>query len=246
MEICRRVDGLPLAIELAAARLRTMTLRQLADRLDDRFRLLTGGSRTAMARQRTLRAVVDWSWDLLADPERRMLRRLAVFPGGATLEAAEAVCAGGPVQEAEVFDLLCALVDKSLLQIDDAAGDGARYRMLETIREYGLDRAEEAGELRRHPRGARAVLPGAGARQADPHLRGPDQVPGDDACTLSTTTCWRRCATSARAATHRPRSSMVVALLWFWLTVGPSRMRCWRGSSSRVGCRARPTRWTGV
>jgi predicted ATPase/DNA-binding SARP family transcriptional activator len=222
VEICRRVDGLPLAIELAAARLRTMTLGQLADRLDDRFRLLTGGSRTAMARQRTLRAVVDWSWDLLADPERRMLSRLAVFPGGATLEAAEAVCAGGPVRDTDVFDLLSALVDKSLLQIDDAGGDGARYRMLETIREYGLDRAEETGELgdirEAHARHYLAL-----ARQADPNLRGPDQV------------AWQRRldaehANLLAALRHLGASgdtyaaySMVVALLWFWLTSGSSR-----------------------
>ncbi len=120
IDVCRRVDGLPLAIELAAARLRSMTLPQLAARLDDRFRLLTGGSRTAMARQRTLRAVVDWSWDLLDEPERALLRRLAVFSGGATLDAVEAVCVGGPVAAVDVFDLLCALVDKSLLQIADA------------------------------------------------------------------------------------------------------------------------------
>ena len=103
-----------------------MTLPQLAARLDDRFRLLTGGSRTAMPRQRTLRAVVDWSWDLLDERERALLRRLAVFAGGVTLEAAEDVCAGGPVAAADVFDLLCALVDKSLLQI--AESEGPRYR----------------------------------------------------------------------------------------------------------------------
>jgi predicted ATPase/DNA-binding SARP family transcriptional activator len=122
VDVCRRVDGLPLAIELAAARLRSMTLPQLATRLDDRFRLLTGGSRTAMARQRTLRAVVDWSWELLDASERALLRRLSVFPGGATLDAAEAVCAGGPVDAGDVFDLLCALVDKSLVQIADPDG----------------------------------------------------------------------------------------------------------------------------
>ena len=95
--ICRALDGMPLAIELAAARMRSMTAEQVAGRLDDRFRLLTGGSRTALPRHQTLRAVVDWSWDLLDDGERALLRRLSVFAGGATLEAAEQVCAGAPV-----------------------------------------------------------------------------------------------------------------------------------------------------
>ncbi|WP_241562525.1 BTAD domain-containing putative transcriptional regulator [Streptomyces hoynatensis] len=115
-EICRRLDGLPLAIELAAARLRSLTPRQIADRLDDRFRLLTSGSRTVLPRQQTLRAVVDWSWDLLSPPERTVLRRLSVFQGGCTLGAAERVCADGEsVRREDVLGLLAALVDKSLL-----------------------------------------------------------------------------------------------------------------------------------
>jgi predicted ATPase/DNA-binding SARP family transcriptional activator len=142
--VCRALDGMPLAIELAAARLRTMSVDQLASRLDDRFRLLTGGSRTALPRHRTLRAVVDWSWELLTDKERVVLRRLSVFSGGASLEAAERVCAGGAVEQWEVLDLLTALAEKSLLV---AAGDGApRYRMTGTIREYAGQRLAEAGE----------------------------------------------------------------------------------------------------
>ncbi|EWM64762.1 transcriptional regulator, LuxR family [Micromonospora sp. M42] len=126
--ICRALDGMPLAIELAAARLRAMSVDQLATRLDDRFRLLTGGSRTALPRHRTLRAMVDWSWELLSDAERAVLRRLSVFSGGAGLDAAERVCAGGAVAPADVLDLLTALTEKSLLV---AAGDaGPRYRML--------------------------------------------------------------------------------------------------------------------
>ncbi|MFF5231755.1 BTAD domain-containing putative transcriptional regulator [Dactylosporangium sp. NPDC000521] len=143
LRICRALDGMPLAIELAAARCRSMTPAQVADRLDDRFRLLTRGSRTALPRHQTLRAVVDWSWDLLTEPERAMLRRLAVFPGGATLEAAAAVCdpdgaLGDPVE------LVAALVDKSLL-----VEAGGRYGMLETIRAYGLQRLDEHGETAR-------------------------------------------------------------------------------------------------
>jgi predicted ATPase/DNA-binding SARP family transcriptional activator len=143
--ICRALDGMPLAIELAAARLRAMSPEQVASRLDDRFRLLTGGSRTAMPRHQTLRAVVDWSWDLLSDAERAVWRRFSVFTGGAGLAAAEEVCAGGPAPAADVLDLLTALVEKSLLTVRDEP-DGPRYLMLEIIRAYGQERNAEAGE----------------------------------------------------------------------------------------------------
>jgi predicted ATPase/DNA-binding SARP family transcriptional activator len=146
VRICRALDGMPLAIELAAARLRTMTVEQLASRLDDRFRLLTSGSRTALPRHKTLRAVVDWSWELLTEAERMVLRRLSVFSGGASLEAAERVCSGeqSAVEPDDVLELLTSLAEKSLLVTD---GDGAlRYRMLGTIKEYAADRLTEAGE----------------------------------------------------------------------------------------------------
>ncbi|MFJ4098905.1 BTAD domain-containing putative transcriptional regulator [Amycolatopsis japonica] len=140
--VCRILDGMPLAIELAAARLRTMSVEQLANRLDDRFRLLTGGSRTALPRHRTLRAMVDWSWELLSDAERTVLCRLSVFSGGASLEAAERVCVSEDVEEYEVLELLTALTEKSLLV---SAGDEApRYRMLGTIKEYAAQRLAEA------------------------------------------------------------------------------------------------------
>ena len=142
--VCRALDGVQLAIELAAARLRTMSLDQLANRLDDRFRLLTSGSRTALPRHKTLRAVVDWSWELLTDAERMVLRRLSVFSGGASLEAAERVCAGGAVEQDQVLDLLTALAEKSLLLAD--AGSAPRYRMIGTIKEYAADRLTDAGE----------------------------------------------------------------------------------------------------
>ncbi|MFG2108246.1 BTAD domain-containing putative transcriptional regulator [Micromonospora chersina] len=171
VRICRALDGMPLAIELAAARLRTMTAAQVDTRLDDRFRLLTGGSRTALPRHQTLRAVVDWSWDLLDDTERALWRRLAVFAGGATLEAAERVCGDGAV--ADVLDGLSALVDKSLVV---AGGTGEpRYRMLETIREYGLDRLAEAGEADAVRR-AHAAEFLALAEAAEPELRGAAQL----------------------------------------------------------------------
>jgi len=141
--ICRALDGMPLAIELAAARLRTMAPEQVAARLSDRFQLLTGGSRTAMPRHQTLRAVVDWSWDLLDDAERALWRRFSVFAGGATLEAAEQVCSGSGLPAARVLDLLTALAEKSLLTVRH---DPPRYLMLEIIRAYGQERLAEAGE----------------------------------------------------------------------------------------------------
>ncbi|MEZ7127958.1 BTAD domain-containing putative transcriptional regulator [Nonomuraea sp. AD125B] len=172
--ICRALDGIPLAIELAAARLRTMSVEQLAHRLDDRFRLLTGGSRTALPRHRTLRAVVDWSWDLLSEAERGVLRRLSVFAGGASLEAAEAVCGDGPDGE-PALDLLSALVEKSLLLADADAEGTPRYRMLGTIREYAAHRLAEAGEGERTLRAHLAYFTEL-AETADPHLRRAGQL----------------------------------------------------------------------
>jgi len=141
VEIVRRLDGLPLAIELAAARLRTMPLDEIAARLSDRFRLLTGGSRTALPRHRTLRAVVEWSWDLLSAEERTLAEQLAVFPSGITADSAAAVCR---LDRDDAADQLASLIDKSLLQPLDG---GRRLRMLETIREYGAERLAERGEL---------------------------------------------------------------------------------------------------
>ena len=145
LQICRRLDGMPLAIELAAARARSLTPAQLAERLDDRFRLLTGGSRTALPRQQTLQALVDWSYELLDDRERAVLRRASVFVGGFTLEGAERVCAGGCVDALDVVDVLDGLVAKSLV-VPTTAGDG-RFRMLETIRSYGRQKLLAADEV---------------------------------------------------------------------------------------------------
>ncbi|NUR97205.1 MAG: AfsR/SARP family transcriptional regulator [Kribbellaceae bacterium] len=169
--ICRALDGMPLAIELAAARLRTMSLEQLANRLDDRFRLLTGGSRTALPRHRTLRAVVDWSWELLSDAERAVLRRLSVFAGGASLESAERVCSGGEVESYEVLDLLTNLTEKSLV----VTKDDQRYRLLGTIKEYAQQRLEEAGETDAIRRAHLAYFTEL-AETADPHLRRAEQL----------------------------------------------------------------------
>lgn len=142
-DICRRLDGIPLAIELAAARTSALSVETISARLNDCFRLLTGGDTTALPRQQTLRASIDWSYDLLTIPERVMLRRLAVFAGGWTVEAAEAACAGGDVQEADVMDLLTHLVDKSLVALD--AGR-ERYHLLDTVRQYALELLRASGE----------------------------------------------------------------------------------------------------
>jgi predicted ATPase/DNA-binding CsgD family transcriptional regulator len=144
-EICRRLDGLPLAIELAAARVRTLSLIEILESLHDRFRLLTGGARTAVRRQQTLRASVDWSHALLTEPERVLFRRLAAFLGGFDLNAAQAVAGGGDVQRYQVVDQLSLLVDKSLVVADDTRGR-TRYRLLETVRQYALEKLGESGE----------------------------------------------------------------------------------------------------
>ncbi len=168
--VCRALDGMPLAIELAAARLRTVSLEQVANRLDDRFRLLTGGSRTALPRHRTLRAVIDWSWELLTDAERMVLCRLSVFSGGASLEAAEWVCAG---DREEVPELLTALTEKSLLFTE---GDEVpRYRMLGTIKEYAAHRLSEAEESDSARRAHLAYFTEL-AETAEPHLRRAEQL----------------------------------------------------------------------
>jgi predicted ATPase len=153
VQLCRRLDGMPLALELAAARIRTLPVEQLASRLDDRFRLLTGGNRLSVPRQQTLRATIDWSHDLLSQEERAVFRRLAAFAGGCSLSAAEAVVSDDTVLDVDVLDLLTRLVDKSLV-IAEPTEEEARFRMLETIRQYAREYLLHAGEaetvLRRH------------------------------------------------------------------------------------------------
>ncbi|MDI5964325.1 AfsR/SARP family transcriptional regulator [Streptantibioticus silvisoli] len=197
LRICAALDGLPLAIELAAARLRSLSAAEIADRLgaaaaegigaggraggDQRFRLLSRGSRAAQPRQRTLRGVVDWSWDLLTPSERAVLRRVSVFAGGWTPDAAEAVCADGRETDGEgiapedVLDLIDSLVDKSLVVADRTRHGSSRYRMLETIRAYGAERLEEAGESARVRRGHLAHFLDL-AIAAEPRLRRAEQL----------------------------------------------------------------------
>jgi predicted ATPase len=169
VDICHRLDGIPLALELAAARVRALSVGEIAARLNDRFRLLTSGDRTALPRQQTLRASIDWSYELLTDHERALVRRLAVFAGGWTLEGAEAL--GRDVEQADVLDLLTNLVEKSLV-ITDA--DGGRYRLLETVREYAQERLDESGE-RGQTCARHLAFYVALAERAMPELFGPKQ-----------------------------------------------------------------------
>ncbi|MGX9227669.1 ATP-binding protein [Streptomyces albus] len=237
-EICRRLDGLPLAIELAAARLRSLTPRQIADRLDDRFRLLTSGSRTVLPRQQTLRAVVDWSWDLLDERERTVVRRLSVFAGGCTLSAAEHVCAdgaddraddgaddgdggrgGADIRPDDVLDLLSALVDKSILVADQPpalAGTGVRYRMLETIHDYARERAAEHADDRDAAEDRHTAQILRFATAAEPRIRSAEQ--------LSWLPRVEADLDNIRAALHRALrardletlAALVRAVGWFW------------------------------
>jgi predicted ATPase/class 3 adenylate cyclase len=171
--VCRRLDGIPLAIELAAARTRALSVGQIAARLDESFSLLTGGARTALPRQQTLRGTLDWSYDLLSRDERVLLRRLSVFAGGWTLEAAEAVCSYDGIEAQDVLDLLTQLVFKSLVVMDPQEGH-VRYRLLETVREYSRGRLKESGEAagprQRHLRWYLRLAEGA-----EPELVGADQ-----------------------------------------------------------------------
>jgi len=172
-EICHRLDGMPLAIELAAARVKGMSVRQIAARLDDRFRLLTAGGRTVLPRHQTLRATMDWSYDLLSPPERVLLRRLSVFAGGWALEAAEGVCAGESLDRGDILDLLTRLVDRSLVVTEEQNGD-IRYRLLETVRHYASEKLKNAGETagvrEQHAQWYLALT-----EEAEPMLRGPEQ-----------------------------------------------------------------------
>lgn len=144
-EICRRLDGIPLAIELAAARVKVLSLQQLAQKLDERFRVLTGGDRGALPRHRTMRALIDWSYDLLSNDERALFRKLSIFAGGFTLQTASAVCRDERIDDSAVLDLLSSLVDKSLVQVE-AVETGTRYQLLESTRQYAREKLRESGE----------------------------------------------------------------------------------------------------
>jgi non-specific serine/threonine protein kinase len=212
-QICWRLDGIPLAIELAAARVRVLTIEQIAVRLDDRFRLLTGGSRTALRRQQTLRAAVDWSYQLMTEAERILLRRLAVFAGGWSLEAAEAVVAYGDIAPFEVLDLLTSLVNKSLVGVDPQ--QAARYHFLETIRQYAFEKLVDVGEVEavrdRHRDWCVTF-----AEQAEPHLTAGDQAAWLDALELERDNLRAALAWCRDSGKADPGLRLAAALSWYW------------------------------
>jgi predicted ATPase/DNA-binding SARP family transcriptional activator len=214
--VVRGLDGMPLALELAAARLRTLSLPELADGLSDRFRLLTTGSRTALPRHRTLRAVIAWSWDLLTEHERTVAERVSILPGGVTPASAVAVCAGTAVPAAEVPELLAGLVDRSLLQL---APDLGRYRMLETLREYGTDRLAETGEDGTARDLAAGYVTELLARH-DLQLRGPGQLAAMRVVSAeydnALAALRRRCDTGDATGAI----DLVLNLTWYWQMFG--------------------------
>ncbi|MGW7427998.1 AfsR/SARP family transcriptional regulator [Streptomyces sp. NPDC054861] len=220
-EICRRLDGIPLALELAATRVRALGVRELAARLNDRFRVLTLGQRGAPARQQTLRAVIDWSWELLSAPERIVLRRLAAHSDGCDLAAAEAVCAGDGVARDEVLDLVTRLVDRSLVVVAEGP-TGPRYRLLESVAAYATERLHEMEDLTavrdRHLRHYRAL-----AEQAEPRLRGAGQRPWLarlDAEAGNLRSALDEAVRRAGAGQPEEAVRLVTALAWWWLLRG--------------------------
>ncbi|MFE2294928.1 BTAD domain-containing putative transcriptional regulator [Streptomyces sp. NPDC059452] len=219
--ICRRLDGIPLALELAATRVRALGVRGLVARLDDRFRLLATGYRGAPPRQQTLRAMIDWSWDLLTGPERAVLRRLAVHADGCTLEAAEEVCAGQGVDRDEVLDLLARLVDRSLVVMADG-GDGPRYRLLESVAQYGLARLDEAGESdathRRHRRYYTEL-----AERTAPLIHGPGQRHRLGALDTETANLRRVLRSGDGDGAAEEALRLANALTWYWFLRGRLR-----------------------
>jgi non-specific serine/threonine protein kinase len=240
-EICRRLDGIPLAIELAAARLNVLSVDQLGVRLRERFRLLTGGSRTAVARQRTLEATIDWSYELLSESERTLLCRLSVFPGGWTLDAAEEVCAGNSLEKESILDLLSHLVDKSLVNVEDDASSERRYRCLETVRQYGRERLVRSGDAERmwdrHLDFFFALV-----RRAEPQLLSPGQVAWLDRlqgeyANLRAAIEW--CLETPRHAITG--LEFAAALLWFWSKRGyVGEGRQWLDRALEAGSGASP------
>jgi predicted ATPase len=219
--ICRRLDGIPLAIELAAARLRVMTAAELDARLDERFALLTGGPRAGLARQRTLRAMVDWSWELLTSAERAVLARLSVFAGGFGLAAAEAVAAGPDMPAAEVTWHLGALVDKSLVQFGDAGAGPGRYRLLETVRQYATGQLEALGPaVADAARLAHRDYCVALAEEAAPHLVAAGQAQWLDRLDAELGNLRAALAFTLTRADPEPGLRLATALRYYWRAHG--------------------------
>ncbi|MET8337604.1 BTAD domain-containing putative transcriptional regulator [Streptosporangium canum] len=250
VSICRRLDGIPLALEMAATRVRALGVHEVAARLDDRFHLLAAGARGAPVRQRTLRAVIDWSWGLLGEQERAVLRRLAVHPGGCTLAAAEEVCAGDDVDRAEVLDLLARLVDCSLVVMSDGT-DGPRYRLLESVTAYCLEHLREADELEEFRLRHRDYYTGL-AERAEPRLRGHEQrlwLRRLDAETANLRTALEG---AARLGDADRALRLANALTWYWYLrgrIGEAErflaMALSAGDTAPAATVARATAWLG-
>ena len=220
-QVCHRLDGIPLAIELAAARVNVLSIEQIDARLNDCLRLLTGGSRTAVARQRTLKATVDWSYALLSDSERQLLRRLSVFAGGWTIEAAEEVTSGLGLEREGVLDVLSRLVEKSLVNVDGDVDESRRYRFLETVRQYARERLLDSGEAE-CMRDRHLAFFDELVRRAEPELSRAGQVAWlnrlhreHDNLRLALERC-------LEGAPERGEQSLALAaaLCWFWLKRG--------------------------
>ncbi|WP_412516313.1 winged helix-turn-helix domain-containing protein [Actinomadura madurae] len=243
-ELCRRLDGIPLALELAATRVRTLGVEGLVRRLDDRFRLLSSGHRGAPARQRTLTAMIDWSWDLLTGPERAVLRRLAVHADGCAAESAEAVCAGEDVPEEEVLDLLVRLVDRSLVVMTERPGEGPRYRLLESVAAYAAERLAEAGEAERARAAHRRYYLDL-AERAESRLRGAEQAAELRGLDIESPNL--RAALDAAPGEEALR--LVNALAWYWFLRGrlTEALRSLEAALARDGgspaARARALAW---
>jgi predicted ATPase len=225
--VCRRLDGLPLAIELAAARTASLSLTDLGSHLDDRFALLTGGARTALPRQRTLEATVAWSYDLLGERQRRLFDLLSVFAGGWTLDAAEDVCSAAGIETRHVAGDLAALVDKSLVAHDALPGGRTRYRLLETLRQYGRERLRETGEAPA-VRDAHLAWAVGLAEEAERHLDGLDQAAWLDALereldNLRAALEWAITSRNAQAGLRL--ASITVGSLWTWRSHVPEGQR---------------------
>jgi predicted ATPase/DNA-binding CsgD family transcriptional regulator len=218
-DLCQRLDGLPLALELAAVRLRAMPLEEIVARLEDRFRLLSAGSRTALPRQQTLRATVDWSYELLTETERALFRRLSVFVGGFDLASAEAICSGDGLGAGDVLERLPQLVDRSMVQAEESVEGAARYRLLETLRQYGAEQLQVSGEADRfRSRHAEDFL----VRAEGADSQGPGQQVyvlwiGRDHDNLQAAIDW--------LAGHDPvrRLRLAAALCWFWIMRSQNR-----------------------
>jgi predicted ATPase len=226
-EICNRLDGMPLALELAAARLRSMSPQEVAERLDDRFALFTGGNRTAMPRHRTLRGVVEWSWDLLTDTEAELARKLSMFAGGITADSAVGVCAGPGLPAVDVPYLLASLVEKSLLEAKTNADGSSRYRMLETVRAYGQEKLAEAGETE-------AAMSAFAAHfirlvgENEPILRTRDQLGAMAKISAEHDNIGAVMRWGADRRDHELLADLVLTMIWYWIMAGrPGEATAW-------------------